>query len=65
MKSEDSGHTEIKNIIRERWNEHCIKYKTGIKECGRMVKGWETCSEEACTCLCFISNEMINYQAAL
>lgn len=26
MKSEDSGHTEIKNIIRERWNEHCIKY---------------------------------------
>ena len=27
MKSDDSGHTEIKNIIRERWNEHCIKYK--------------------------------------
>ena len=27
MKSEDSGNTEIKNIIRERWNEHCIKYK--------------------------------------
>jgi hypothetical protein len=27
MKSEDSRHTEIKNIIRARWNEHCIKYK--------------------------------------
>ena len=27
MKSEDSGNTEIKNIIRERWNEHGIKYK--------------------------------------
>ena len=26
MKSEDSEHREIKDIIRARWNEHCVKY---------------------------------------
>ncbi|MEA1906316.1 MAG: class I SAM-dependent methyltransferase [Euryarchaeota archaeon] len=41
IKSKDSGHIEIKDIIRERWNEHCTKYDRHGYHSGEGRDAWK------------------------
>lgn len=47
MKSEDSEHIEIKNIIRARWNEHCIKYDRHGYHSEERKEAWKSLLSQA------------------
>ena len=47
MKSEDSRHTEIKDIIRERWNEHCTKYDRHGYHSDERKEAWKSLLSQA------------------